>query len=165
MIRTAVREDIDSIRRIYNDAVIHTTANFEDKPKTREEMEAWFEPHRTPYTILVDEIEGIIRGYVALSPFKNGKAVVSIYVNAACRNRGVGKTLLSELIRYASDREEFAMLIAFITQGNNASMKLLESVGFVPAGKLDKAGSKFGKELDVHLYRMKIKENNHGTVN
>ncbi len=157
MIRTAVREDTDSLRKIYNDAIMNTTANFEDKPKTSEEMEVWFESHRPPYTILVDEDEGFIRGFVALSPFKNGKAVISMYVHAACRNSGVGKRLLSELIRYASDQEELAMLILCVTQDNKACMKLFESAGFVPSGKLDKAGSKFGKELDVHLYRMRIR--------
>ena len=156
MIRQALFRDTEILREIYNDAILNTTANFETEPKSREEMEEWFDSHEAPYTVFVDEEDGRIRGYVALSPFKNRKGVVSVYINREDRGKGVGRKLLEELISYAREREDLSMLVAYVTSENSVSMRLHESVGFVRSGLISRAGTKFGRDLDLQLYRMSV---------
>ena len=43
-------------------------------------------------------------------------------------------------------------VIARITEGNNVSIYLHESLGFEKIGTLKKVGKKFGKILDVHIF-------------
>ena len=157
MIREAEAQDIEDLRDIYNDAILNTFANFETEPKSREEMEEWFASHEAPYTILVDEEEGRIRGYAALSPYRNKKGVESVYIRKQDREKGLGRELLTAVISYARQREDLDMLVAYVTSENPASMKLHQSVGFIPSGLVSKAGKKFGRDLDLQLFRISVR--------
>ncbi len=51
---------------------------------------------------------------------------------------------------------DLSMLVAYVTSENSVSMRLHESVGFVRSGLISRAGSKFGRDLDLQLYRMSV---------
>jgi len=44
-IRPASRADLPSVLEIYNEAVLNTTATYDDEPRTLEHRIAWFEDH------------------------------------------------------------------------------------------------------------------------
>jgi L-amino acid N-acyltransferase YncA len=77
-------------------------------------------------------------------------AEVSTYVDAGLRGRGIGRQLM-QTIDAAAERLGFHTLIARISEGNAASIKLCEALGYVQTGVMKEVGLKFGKRLDVHI--------------
>ena len=45
MIRPAALDDIPAITRIYNQAILTTTATFDTEPKTLQDRRRWFKAH------------------------------------------------------------------------------------------------------------------------
>ena len=68
-IRTATPDDLPGITRIYNQAVLTTTATFDIEPKTVEEQRGWFQGHDERHPIIVAIAEGAVVGWAALSPY------------------------------------------------------------------------------------------------
>src|SRR5579859_6184055 len=105
LIRSATAKDMPAAATIYEHFVRTSTATFELTPPDATEM---CKRRRTvlerglPY--LVAELEGYIVGYCYASPFRPREGYRftvedSIYVRPDCIGHGVGKALLSELIR------------------------------------------------------------------
>ena len=75
MIRKAQLEDLEQLKIIYNDAVLHTVATFDTEVKDDENRLAWFYDHEpSPYIIFVEERNGQICGYASLSRYHDRKA-------------------------------------------------------------------------------------------
>ena len=94
-------------------------------------------------------------GWAALSPVSGrcvygGVAEVSVYVAAAARGRGVGRLLLTELVR-ESERNGLWTLQAGIFPENLASVALHQSCGFRLVGRREKLGQMQGRWRDVLL--------------
>lgn len=156
-IRSATSSDIVRIAEIYGDAVLNGTGSFELEPPGTDEMarrierilaagHAWF----------VSEIDGQIVGYAYhgphhLRPAYRWAADTSVYVDAKCRGRGVGRALLDRLVEDATERG-FRQMVAVIGDSDNAgSIGLHRAAGFAHAGMLKAVGYKFGRWLDVVL--------------
>jgi L-amino acid N-acyltransferase YncA len=157
-IRRALRDDLDSITEIYNDAVLKTVATFDTEPKIREEQEIWFADHDRRHPLLVAEKDGLILGWASLSKWSDrcaysDTAEISFYVAEGQRGKGIGRALLEAIIM-EGQREEMHTIIARIAEGNDASIHLLESAGFEHIGIMREVGKKFGKLLDVYLMQM-----------
>ncbi len=157
-IRRALRDDLDSITEIYNDVVLKTVSTFDTEPKIREEQEIWFADHDRRHPLLVAESDGLILGWASLSRWSERLAYIdtaefSFYVAEGQRGRGIGRALLEAIIMEGR-RLEMHTIIARITEGNDASFRLLESAGFEHIGIMREVGKKFGKLLDVHLMQM-----------
>lgn len=154
-LRRARPTDADAITEIYNEAITLTTATFDVETKSVEDRAAWLETHDERHPVLVAETgEGVV-GWASLSPWSDRKAYratgeVTFYVLAACRGQGIGRLLQDGLIAHAVG-QGFRTLIALVTAGNDASMKLCESSGFEHVGTLKRVGDKFGQLLDVHI--------------
>ncbi|HSW84314.1 MAG TPA: GNAT family N-acetyltransferase, partial [Usitatibacter sp.] len=73
---------------------------------------------------------------------------VSCYVRPEARGRGIGKGLYTELLRHL-ETQGFRNAYAGIALPNEASVKLHESVGFVPIGVYRNVGFKLGAWRDV----------------
>ena len=68
MIRKATLNDLEQLKNIYNDAILHTVATFDTEVKDDKNRLQWFRDHeREPYVIFVEEREGVICGYCSLS--------------------------------------------------------------------------------------------------
>jgi len=154
-IRAAKLDDLNAITEIYNEAVLTTVASFDTKPKTSTEQGAWFASHGPKRPILVTELDGVVVGWASLSDWAHHDAYadtveISLYVKEEFRRRGIGRRLLKAIIE-EGEKVGLHTVIARITQGNEESIRLHESVGFEHIGVMREVGRKFGKLLDVCL--------------
>ena len=154
-VRPAQQADLPAILEIYNEAVLNTTATYDNEPRTLEHRVAWFEDHaKTNHPVFVaEDEEGRIVGWSALNPFhaRAGYRFTtenSVYVAADHRGRGIGKQLMPPLITGARERGLHA-IIAGIDANSTASIRLHASFGFVQVGCLKQVGFKFDRWLDV----------------
>lgn len=104
---------------------------------------------------LVALSDGEVVGWAALSPVSSrecyrGVTEVSVYVARAARRRGVGRTLLQELVRRADDAGIWTIQ-AGILAGNGPSVALHSSCGFRIVGTRERIAQKRGEWLDVVL--------------
>jgi L-amino acid N-acyltransferase YncA len=154
-IRTAQAGDLNAITEIYNEAILTTTATFDTEPKSPAERQAWFQSHDARHPVLVAVLDGKVVGWASLSGWSDRRAYdetgeTSFYVGSEFRGQGIGRKLKESIIDEAS-RLGFHSLIARVAQGNDESMHLNESFGFVHVGTMKEVGRKFGKLLDVHI--------------
>jgi len=102
---------------------------------------------------------GVVLGFGALTPYRSRPAYAtsvenSVYVDRAHRGEGVGRAVLEELIRLASDHG-FHTVIARVVGDNEASVGLHRSCGFEVVGVEREIGRRHGRWLDVvELQRM-----------
>jgi L-amino acid N-acyltransferase len=73
-----------------------------------------------------------------------------MYIAEDERGKGTGRLLLTELLK-TGEKAGLHTVIARIVEGNQASIRLCESLGFTHIGTMKEVGRKFGKLLDVHL--------------
>lgn len=158
MIRPANEADVPSILAIYNDAVINTTAVYTYRPHTLEMRMRWFAEHREAgFPIFVCTEESTVAGFATYGPFRPWPAYKyrvehSVYVHPAFRRRRIAARLMETLMGTA-ESAGYATMIAGIDADNAASIRLHESFGFSFAGKIVKAGYKFGRWLDLVFYQ------------
>ncbi|MGO1298248.1 MAG: GNAT family N-acetyltransferase [Vibrio sp.] len=162
MIRYATLQDVAAIVSIYNHAVEHTTATYDDTLHTVEQRLTWFERlTQAGMTILVFEADEHILGYAALEPFRPEPAyrhtvMHSIYIKPEAQRKGVGKQLLNALLIEAK-QGNFVTLVAEIDGDNHASMRLHEHVGFTYSGKVVRCAHKFDQWLDLVFYQYDLR--------
>lgn len=116
--------------------------------------EAWDATHlATPRLVARDG--AAVLGWAALAPVSRrecyrGVTENSIYVARSARGRGVGRELLSELVRQA-DAAGVWTIQAGILAGNDASVRLHESCGFRLVGVRERLARKRGVWRDAVL--------------
>jgi phosphinothricin acetyltransferase len=162
LVRPSLATDIPAITAIYAHAVTHGTASFELTPPDAAEMarrrvalvEAGF-----PY--LVAERGGEILGYAYAGPYRPRPAYRStvedsIYVAPAAQATGIGRRLLTELIREAEARD-FRLMVAVIGDAeSHGSISLHRSLGFEMVGSLPGIGYKHGRWLASALMQRQL---------
>lgn len=72
----------------------------------------------------------------------------TIYIDKDVRHQGLGRIMVKLLIDLCRN-EGYRALIACITQGNEASIKMHESLGFKQVSEFKEVGFKFDTWLDV----------------
>jgi L-amino acid N-acyltransferase YncA len=156
-IRPAAPADIESITRIYAQAVRHGTASFElDPPPADEMLRRYAALREGGFPYLVAESAGMIAGYAYAGPYRARPAYRwtvedSVYVVQAFQRRGVGRALLERLIA-ESEALGFRQMIAVIgDSAQTPSIALHQALGFRIAGTLASVGFKFGRWLDSVL--------------
>jgi phosphinothricin acetyltransferase len=157
-IRLAAMDDLEAINAIYNHYVATSTATFAIQPETAEARLAWFTNRSPRQPVLVAEREGIVVGWASLSTYNKREGYdrsteLSIYLRPEDVGQGIGKLLMAELIRRATEFG-YHVMIGGITTDQTASIRLHESFGFRKAGHLREVGFKFGRWLDVAYYQM-----------
>ncbi|MBW4077443.1 MAG: N-acetyltransferase [Acidobacteria bacterium] len=164
-------DDAQALMNIYNPEVIETTVSFDLVPRSLEEQRAWIRTHLNTHPCIValnedDELGErgargeLILGFALVSPFRQRPAYAttvenSVYVHRGARGRGVGETLLRELINTAGE-SGFHSLIARIVGENDGSIRLHEKCGFKLVGTEIEVGRKHGRWLDVVEYQYVI---------
>jgi L-amino acid N-acyltransferase len=156
MIRAATDADLPAILAIYNDAVLNTTAIWNETPVDLDNRRAWMLARAAAgFPVLVAEEAGRAIGYGSFGdfrPFEGYRVTVehSLYVDAAARGRGFGKALLAALIEEARRIGKHTM-VGGIDGTNGPSIALHARFGFVEVGRLPGVGTKFGRPLDLVL--------------
>ena len=152
-IRLARSDDLASINDIYNYFVVHTTCTYQEVPDSIESRRAWYERHGPDHPVTVAELNGEIVGWGSLSAFHQRSAYRftvenSVYVDRRYHRRGIGDTILEDLIargRAIGHRT----IIAAVDAGEEASIAIHAKHGFRFAGRLTEVGYKFERWLDV----------------
>ena len=153
VVRLAVLDDAEAIRRIYNHEVEHTTHTFDLVPRSPQDQRAWLQEREGALGVLVAELDGRVVGFASLSEYRPRAAYrtsveSSVYVDGALRGRGVGRRLMRELVDVARSRG-FHTMLARIAGGHEASIQLHQAAGFTVVGTEREVGRKFGGWLDV----------------
>ena len=161
-IRDADEHDLEGIMAIYNDAVEHTTAIWNDTKVDLNNRANWLaDRQRAGYPVLVAVNEGgDVLGYASFGDwraFDGYRHTVehSVYVRADQRGAGIGKALMLALIQRAQNIGKHVM-VAGIEAGNIGSIRLHEKLGFEQVGLLQEVGMKFGGWLDLVFLQLKL---------
>ena len=162
-IRNAALTDVPGILRIFNEAIRHTTAVYDDRPRSLEMQKAWFEKKRSdfmPVIVAVNEGEVVGFGtYGIFRPLDGYRYSVehSVYVLKEFRGKGIGKMLLTELISLAQ-KEGYHTIVAGIDTENTASIAFHEAFGFKEVGRLQEVGYKFERWLDLIFMQLMLQK-------
>ena len=149
-----------AILDIFNDAILHSTALYDYKPRQSESMTGWFEvKDKGGYPVIgIEGDSGTLLGFGSYGPFRAWPAYKysvehSIYVHRDNRGRGLGSVLLRELIAAAKENDLHA-IIGGIDATNSGSIHLHEKLGFEHVGTFPQVGFKFGRWLDLAFYQL-----------
>ena len=161
VIRPAVDADLDAILAIHNDAILNSTALWTDTTVDRADREEWLADRtRDGNPVLVADDDGFTVGFATYAQWRakvgyRHTVEDSIYIAESHQGRGLGRSLLVELIAHAK-RAGHHVMLADIESGNAASISLHRSLGFEPAGQLDEIGTKFGRWLDLTILSLRL---------
>jgi phosphinothricin acetyltransferase len=163
IIRSVERPDAPAIRDIYAPFVSESATSFEIEPPDAAAMERRILDQREQFPWLVYEAGGEVLGYAYAGPHRAARKAyqwcveVSIYVHAQARRRGIGRALYASLFDLLR-RQGYVNAYAGITLPNPGSLRLHESMGFVPIGVYPRIGFKFGKWHDVIWLQLRLQE-------
>jgi L-amino acid N-acyltransferase len=155
------------ILHILNDAIIHSTALYDYKPRAFESMQPWFkakQDHDFPVIGAVDA-DGVLLGFASYGTFRawpSYKYTVehSVYVHKDHRGRGLGLQLMLQLITDAR-KNQVHVLVGGIDIDNTNSVSLHEKLGFRHAGTIEQAAYKFGRWLNLGFYQLTLDTPDH----
>lgn len=161
-IRDAGPADAPAIAAIYNDAVVNTTAIWNEHQVDAANRRAWLtERQGQGYPVLVAaDALGDVVGYAAFGDWRawdgyRNTVEHSVYVRADQRGAGIGKALMLALIDRARAIGKHVM-VAGIEAGNIGSIRLHERLGFTQVGLLPQVGMKFGRWLDLAFLQLTL---------
>lgn len=150
----------EPILAILNEAIANTTALWDYQPRTMDAMADWFEARRRGDYPVIGAVgnDGELLGFGTYGPFRPHPAYKysvehSLYVAQPHRGKGIGKTLLKQIID-AAQAQDYHTLIGGIDATNAASKALHEKFGFTLVGSIPHAGFKFGRWLDLQFYQL-----------
>jgi phosphinothricin acetyltransferase len=150
----------DAILAIFNDAILTSTALYDYKARTAQNMVTWFEAKRAGRfpVIGVEDADGTLMGFGSYGTFRAFPAYKytvehSVYVHRDHRGKGLGRVLMQALID-AARRNDLHAMIGGIDAANAGSIALHERLGFKHVGTLPQVGFKFGRWLDLAFYQL-----------
>ena len=141
----------DQVKIIYQKGIDTGNATFQTSAPSWED---WDNSHLASCRITMQE-DGKVIGWAALTPVSSrcvyaGVAEVSVYVDPSHSGKGIGLTLLNELIRQ-SEAEGIWTLQAGIFPENTGSLRIHEKAGFKILGTREKIGKQNGIWRDTAL--------------
>jgi phosphinothricin acetyltransferase len=151
---------LPGILAIYNHAVDHTTAIWNDVRVDLDNRSAWWRGRiESGFPVLVAAEGAAVLGYASYGPFRafdGYRATVehSVYVAEGARRRGAATALLGALEAEAR-RAGLHVMVGGIAADNDASLRLHARLGFDETGRLPEVGRKFGRWLDL-VFMQKI---------
>ena len=162
-LRLATTTDLPQIRAIYNEAILHSNAVYDEKPKSEADMQLWFDTKQQlgmPIIVIESELNNEIAGYGSFGQFRPWEgfrfcAEHALYVHTKFRGQGLGNVLLQELMRLAKDRN-FKSMVAGIDSANGISIQLHKNRGFEEVGTFKNAGFKNGMWLDLTMLQKQL---------
>jgi L-amino acid N-acyltransferase YncA len=165
LIRQTVEADLPAITAIYGEAVSAGAGSFElQAPDTAEMTRRWRKRVAKGYPHIVAIGNGAVIGYAYISRHRSSPAYRylvedSIYVASEAHGAGVGRTLLTELIRRCEELK-FRQMIALIGDENSSSLRLHARLGFRQIGLIEGSAFKHGRWIDTLLMQRALGEGN-----
>lgn len=151
-IRSYTKNDCQSILEIINYNILNSTALYDYNIRTLEQQLAIFEDKIVKkFPILVAIENETIVGFGYYSEFRFREAYKftvehSVYAHPSHQGKGIGKLILSELIRLAKAQNLHTM-IGVIDAENTGSIAFHEKFGFKQVGFIKDSGYKFDRWL------------------
>ncbi|MFI0427421.1 MAG: GNAT family N-acetyltransferase [Flavobacterium sp.] len=153
-------EDTAAILEIINYNILNSTALYDYEPRNLAQQIAIFEDKISKgFPIIVAEVDNTIAGFGYYSEFRFRAAYQftvehSVYADNRYIGKGVGKLLLTELIRLAQAQKLHTM-IGVIDSENSTSIAFHKKFGFEEAGFIKESGYKFERWLhSVFMQKM-----------
>jgi L-amino acid N-acyltransferase len=153
-IRDAEEGDLSAILAIYNEAVLTTTAIWNDSVVDLANRCSWLAERRQQgYPVLVATHGRDVLGYASFGDFRawhgyRHTVEHSVYVSQLHQRCGIGSALVEQLIDRARSLGKHTM-VGGIEAGNEGSLALHDRLGFRVVGRLEQVGTKFGRWLDL----------------
>ncbi|SOC88357.1 phosphinothricin acetyltransferase [Curtobacterium sp. 314Chir4.1] len=160
-VRDCEPRDLDIVHALHVDAVLHSTAIWQEEPHPRSYFDGWLAERRADgYPVIVAEVDGRVAGYATYSqwrPHQGYRLTVehSVYVVEEFRGKGVATTLMGALVERATAEGRHVM-IAGICSTNAGSIALHERLGFTTVAVVPEVGRKFDRWLDLTLMRLPL---------
>ena len=161
-IRRSTPNDIPAINRIYNQAVGEGLATADVDPLPLSFHENWYQQRDlAALPILVAESDHEVIGYNALSYYRYGRAALahvretSYYVEQNWRGRGIASKLMDAGIA-ACEPLGVNILLTFIIEGNTASVKMMDKLGFTVWGRLPQIIQYKGQVYDHLIFGKRL---------
>ena len=156
-----------AILDILSDAIVNSTALYDYKPRSLESMTGWFEAKESGRFPVIGAVadDKTLLGFASFGTFRPWPAYKysvehSVYVHNDHRGKGIGFTLMRQLISAATE-QQYHVMIGGIDIANIARIALHEKLGFVHAGTIQQAGFKFNSWLDLGFYQLILKTPDH----
>jgi L-amino acid N-acyltransferase YncA len=159
--RDAVIEDLPQIVGIYNSTVASRMVTADTEPVSVESREEWFWEHTGNRPLwMIENEQGEILGWVSFQSFYGRPAYdatveISIYIDAACRGKGLGRQILDYCIQKAP-AFQIKTLLGFIFSHNEPSLKLFRNSGFEDWGTLPNIANLDGVERGLKILGKRI---------
>ena len=159
IIRLAQLDDLPAIVDIYNQAIHTKQSTGDTQPLRVEDRLAWFEEHRPdqhPIFVAEAEADGGVVGWCSLSAYRPGRAAlcytaeISYYIDFAHHRQGIATALVGHALA-ACPALQIRHVFAIVLEVNQASINLLEKMGFEGWGYLPRVAEFDGREVG-HLY-------------
>lgn len=163
IIRDAIEGDIPVITEIFNSVIDSSNSVYREERVPQSERLEWFRDKQShSFPVIVAEIEGVVVGYGGFGSFRAAQGYRltvehTIHVAEAYRKRGIGRTILTELIKRAKEGE-YHLMIGAIDSENVGSIKLHEEYGFTECARIKDAALKHGKFLTLILMEKILSE-------
>jgi Sortase and related acyltransferases len=145
------------VAMIYKEGIDSRMATFKETLPTQEE---WFQGHLPQCRLILENENGQICGFAALSKMRSldayhGFAELSIYIANDCQKQGGGLFLLQSLCEEAQ-KAGFWTLLSWIFLKNQPSVSLHEACGFRKVGIHEKAAQLDGEWLDILVMEKRL---------
>lgn len=159
--RPASPDDAERVSQIYNEGIEDRVGTFETRPRTANDVRAWFDG-RHPTVVVEADGRGVI-AFASTSEYRPrecyvGIAEFSVYVDRASRGLGAGRAAMQALIAAASDAGLWK-LVSRVFVENAASRGLLRTMGFREVGVYQSHARLDGQWRDVVIVERLIPEN------
>jgi L-amino acid N-acyltransferase YncA len=155
-LRALTPDDWSAVAEIYWDGMRDGLATFETEvPSWTEWDSAHLPEHR-----LVAAVRGEVVGWAALSPASSrrcygGVVENSVYVAREARGRGIGRSLLAELIKGARKGGIWTIQTSIFPE-NRASLALHEGCGFRVVGTRERIAKRDGIWRDTVFLELRL---------
>ena len=158
--RPASPDDAAILAQIYNEGIEDRVGTFETRPRTAEDVRAWFDG---VHPIVVVEADGRVIAFASTSSYRSrecyaGIAEFSVYVARHARGQGAGRVAMRALID-AVKPAGIWKLVSRIFVENDASRSLMASMGFREVGIYEKHAQARRQWRDVVIVERLIPEN------
>ena len=155
--------NLPGILAIYNDAVLNTTAIWNETLVDLANRRTWLlERQAQGFPVLVVQQAGEVLGYATYGPWRphdgyKHSVEHSVYVRRDQRGQGLGLRLMQALIERARAANLHVMIAAIETE-NASSIRLHERLGFITTGQMPQVGRKFERWLDLTFMQLILPE-------
>ena len=162
VIRIAHIEDLPILVDIYNQAISSTRITADITKVSVEDRVDWFKDHLpNQHPIFVAENDDQIIGWCSLSAYRPGRAAlrytaeISYYISNAYKRKGVATELIEYAIQCCPELQ-LKNLFAIVLESNNASIQLLEKLGFEKWGYLPRVADFDQEEIGHYYYGKRV---------